>query len=64
MSLLTGGNRIDEMYIAQRTISSVGSVYGNNAAGTGLSITLNTTGMTTNSPLGLFSGCLIFSAEL
>jgi hypothetical protein len=64
MSLVIGTDRIDEFYAGRKTITSVGVVYGNSAAGTGVGITLNSSGLTGNALLGLFSGCLIFSAEL
>jgi hypothetical protein len=64
MSLVIGTDRIDEFYAGRKTITSVGVVYGNSAAGTGVGITLNSSGLTGNALLGLFSGCLLFSAEL
>ena len=64
MSLVVGTDRIDEFYAGRKTITSVGVVYGNSAAGTGVGITLNSSGLTGNALLGLFSGCLLFSAEL
>jgi hypothetical protein len=64
MSLVIGTDRLDEFYAGRKTITSVGVVYGNSAAGTGVGITLNSSGLTGNALLGLFSGCLLFSAEL
>ena len=37
---------------------------GASVAVTGVGITLNSSGLTGNALLGLFSGCLLFSAEL
>ena len=64
MSLLTGTNMIDQIYTANRTVSAVATVFGNNEAGSSVSITLTTSGMTTGAQLALFGGCVILSAEL
>jgi hypothetical protein len=66
VSLLVGTNMIDDVYVAQRTISSPGALFG--SAGVdytnGVPLLLNSSSLTTGNMLAVFPGALLFSAEL
>jgi len=64
VTLVTGTNRVDQLYTSQRTVSSVFSIFGNDTAGTALSVELNVTSLGANSQCTLFGGTLLMSSEL
>jgi hypothetical protein len=63
-TLVTGTNRVDEIYVSQRTVTSVGSVFGNDTAGTAISYVLNVTSLGANSQCAVFGGTLLLTSEL
>jgi hypothetical protein len=63
-TLVTGTNRVDQIYTSQRTISAVGSAFGNDTAGTAISYELTVTSLGANSQCSLFGGTLLLAAEL
>jgi hypothetical protein len=63
-TLVTGTGRVDQIYIATRTVTSIYGIFGNNTAGTGLGIELNATSLAANSQCALFGGTLLLTAEL
>lgn len=63
-TLVTGTNRVDEIYVSQRTVSSVGSAFGNDTAGTAISYVLNVTSLGANSQCAVFGGTLLLASEL
>ena len=64
LSLLATTNMIDEVYVTNRTVTSIGTLFGNNDGTTSIGVVLNTTGITSGNRLGLFSGCLGLNSEL
>ena len=64
VTLLTGTNRASEIGVADRTVTSVSGTFGNDTAGTGISVQLNITSMGSNAICGLYGGTLLFSSEL
>jgi hypothetical protein len=63
-TLITGTNRVDQIYISTRTVTSIYGIFGNDTAGTGLGIELNVTSLAANSQCALFGGTLLLTAEL
>lgn len=63
-TLVIGTNRVDEIYVSQRTVTSVGSAFGNDTAGTAISYVLNVTSLGANSQCAVFGGTLLLAAEL
>jgi hypothetical protein len=65
-TLLVGTNMIDDIYVSQKTISSVGALFG--PAGidrtNGVAIILGSSSLTPGNMLAVFPGALLFSAEL
>lgn len=63
-TLLNGTNALDELYTAQRTVSSLGGLWGNFEGLRSVGILLNSSGLTTLRMVTLFSGRVGLSAEL
>ena len=63
-TLLNGTNALDELYTAQRTVSSLGGLWGNFEGLRSVGILLNSSGLTALRMVTLFSGRVGLSAEL
>ena len=64
VTLITGTNRVDQIYTSQRTVTSISGTFGNDTGGTGLSVELIVTSLGANSQCSLFGGTLLMSSEL
>ena len=63
-TLLNGTNALDELYTAQRTVSSLGGLWGNFDNVRSVGILLNSSSLTTQRMVTLFSGRVGLSSEL
>ena len=64
VTLFTGTNRVDQIYTSQRTVTAVNGTFGNDTAGTAISVELAVTSLGANSQCTVFGGTLLMSSEL